>query len=33
MLFGNTVLSAGAVAPLHGRLFDAEIHALASIFL
>jgi hypothetical protein len=33
MLFGNTVLSVGAVAPLHGPLFDAEIQAVTSILL
>jgi hypothetical protein len=33
MLFGNTVLSIGAVAPLHDPLFDAEIQAVTSIFL
>jgi hypothetical protein len=33
MLFGNAVLSVGAVAPLHAPLFDAEVQAVTSIFL
>ena len=33
MLFGNTVISVSGVAPLHRRLFDAEVQAVASIFL
>ncbi|MEQ8787424.1 MAG: hypothetical protein RIC55_14060 [Pirellulaceae bacterium] len=33
MLFGNMTLGVSGVAPLNGRLFDAEVQAITSIFL